>query len=292
MNLAQFKSAVKTGKLDTVIVAFPDVYGRLMGKRFTARYFADHVAAEGTHACNYLLTVDMEMEPQTGFAVANWDLGFGDFVLRPDAQSLRRIPWLPGTALVLCDYARENGTPVREAPRSVLRQQLDLLARRRWSAFAASELEFFLFNQTYHEAFSGGYRELKAASDYRIDYHTMQPGRDEALFRQVREQMPAAGVPIESSKGEWGRGQHEVNFIYAPPLAMADLHVVFKQGIKELAAQHGKCVTFMPKLAANEVGSSCHVHISLWRARRNVFWNERQKRGSDLFRQFLGGLMK
>jgi glutamine synthetase len=178
-----------------------------------------------------------------------------------------------------------GGELVDEAPRSVLRRQVDLLARKTMKCFIASELEFFLFNNTYHDAFVADYRNLTPSSDYRIDYHTMQPTRDEPILRAVRNHMTAARVPVESSKGEWGRGQHEVNFVYDQPIPMADMHVLFKQGMKEIAAQYGKSVTFMPKLAASEVGSSCHIHISLWRGQRNAFWDPKAKQGSALFRQ-------
>jgi glutamine synthetase len=259
MNLQSLKSQIRSGAIDTVIVAFPDVFGRLVGKRFRAEFFLKSVAEHGTHSCNYLLTANIEMDPLDGFKVANWDSGFGDFEMRPDLSTMRALPWQPGAVLVICDYLRHDGRLVEEAPRSVLRRQLDRLRKQKLTCFTASELEFFLFNQTFHDAFAAEYRRLTPSSDYRIDYHTLQPARDEALFRAVRNGMTAAGVPVESSKGEWGRGQHEVNFIYDQPLPMADMHVVFKQGMKELASQHGQCVTFMPKPWAAEVGSSCHI---------------------------------
>ena len=292
MNLQTLKTKIRKGEIDTVITVCPDVFGRLVGKRFAGKFFADQVAAHGTHGCNYLLTVNMEMEPQDGFQLANWEKGFGDFEMRPDATTIRALPWQPGAALILCDFRHHDGELVAEAPRSVLHRQLDAMAKKKLTCFTASELEFFLFNQTYHDAFAADYRNLTTSSDYRIDYHTMQPGRDEALFRSVRNWMSEARVPVESSKGEWGKGQHEVNFIYDQPLAMADMHVVFKQGMKEIAAQHGKSVTFMPKPWAAEVGSSCHIHISLWRDGKNAFWDAKTGEGSALFRHFLGGLMK
>jgi len=292
MNLQTLKTKIGKGEIDTVITVFPDVFGRLVGKRFTGTFFLDHVARHGTHGCNYLLTVNMEMDPQEGFQIANWDKGFGDFEFRPDASTIRALPWQPGAALVLCDYQHHDGELVAEAPRSVLRRQVDAIAKNKFSCYAASELEFFLFNQSFHDAFAGDYRNLTPSSDYRIDYHTMQPTRDEVIFRAVRNSMTQARVPVESSKGEWGRGQHEVNFVYDEPLAMADMHVVFKQGMKEIAAQHGKSVTFMPKPWAAEVGSSCHIHISLWQGGKNAFWDAKRGEGSPLFRQFLGGLMK
>jgi glutamine synthetase len=314
MNLQTLKAKVKSRECDTVIVAFPDVFGRLIGKRFTGEFFFDQVVRSGTHGCNYLLTVNIEMDPQDGFKLANWEKGFGDFELRPDFGSLRLLPWQPGAALVICDSFHHDGKPVEESPRSVLRRQLDRLAKQKLTCNIASELEFFLFNNTYHEAFVAEYRHLTPSSDYRIDYHTMQPARDEQLMRAARNMMGAARVPVETSKGEWGRGQHEINFVYAQPLPMADRHVVFKQGIKELAAQQGKSITFMAKPWATEVGSSCHIHVSLWKGGRNLFWDgniqhstsnfqhpsglaqrgtrNAKRGGSKLFRHFLGGLMK
>jgi glutamine synthetase len=292
MDLKTLTAQVATGEIDTVVAVFPDAFGRLVGKRFNGKFFVENVAEGGTHGCNYLLAVDIEMEPMAGYKLADWDKGFGDFEIRPDLSTLRPIPWQAATALVLCDLAHDDGRPVQESPRAVLKRQLDRLAALGMTAFVASELEFFLLNDSFHDAFRLGYRGLTPSSDYRIDYHTMQPARDEAFLRQARNQMVAAGVPVESSKGEWGRGQHEINFIYGEALPMADRHCLFKQGLKEIAAQHGKSLTFMAKPWADEVGSSCHVHISLWRDGKNLFWNpERPELGSTCFRQFLGGLL-
>ena len=308
MNLPQLKTKIRSGAIDTVIVAFPDPFGRLVGKRFRADVFLDSVLKHGTHGCNYLLTVNMEMDPLDGFKVASWDAGFGDFAFRPDLKTLRALPWQTGAALVICDYVRQEGSLVREAPRSVLRQQLELLNKQGFTCFCASELEFYLFNQTYHSAFAAGYRDLQPSSDYRIDYHVMQPTRDEPLMRAIRNSMTAARVPVESSKGEWSRGQHEINFNYDEPLPMADMHVLFKQGVKEIADQHSKAVSFMAKYAPSEAGNSCHIHMSLWKSGRNLFWDPRAKdqakrskqhgarksyhAGSQFFRHFLGGLIK
>jgi len=305
MNFKTLTVQIQRREIDTVIVAVPDVLGRLIGKRFTGDFFLKAVAHHGTHACNYLLTVNMEMDPMDGFKLANWQEGFGDFELRPDLNTIRVLPWQPATALVLCDHYHDSGRRVAESPRSVLRTQLESLARQKLTAFLASELEFFLFHNTFHDAFAAGYQNLTPSSDYRIDYHTMQPTRDEALMRQVRNQMSAARVPVECSKGEWGRGQHEINFIYDQALPMADMHVVFKQGLKEIAAQHGQSVTFMAKPWAEEVGSSCHIHVSVWRDGKTLFWDPKVKAQtragkhapasggpSKFFRQFLGGLLK
>lgn len=292
MQLQELTKKIHAGEIDTVIVAFPDSLGRLVGKRFTGRYFNEHVATDGTHCCNYLLTVNMEMDPMDGYQVANWEAGFGDFLMRPDLDSIRLIPWQVATALVICDYERNDGKLVSEAPRSTLKRQLERLTNQGMVCNIASELEFYLYNTTYPEAFASGYRHLPPSSDYRIDYHTMQPARDEGLFRAVRNFMNQARVPVESSKGEWGRGQHEINFIYDRPVFMADMHTVFKQGLKEITAQHGKAVTFMAKPSMTEAGSSCHIHVSLSRNGENLFWDKEGQSGSKLFRQFLGGLMK
>jgi glutamine synthetase len=228
MTLQELKSRIRGGEIDTVMVVAPDVFGRLVGKRFTAKFFVDEVSEHGTHGCNYLLTVNLEMDPMDGFELANWDKGFGDFLFKPDYSTIRLLPWQPGTALVLCDFCHHDGKWVEEAPRTVLRRQVEALKRRGFTAFMASELEFYLFNQTYHSAANAGYEALHPSSDYRIDYHTMQLTRDESLLRAARTGMTAARVPIENSKGEWGKGQHEINFTYDAPLPMGDMHVVFK----------------------------------------------------------------
>jgi len=311
MNLSSLKSQVRSGAIDTVLVALPDPFGRLVGKRFRAEVFLDSIAKHGTHACNYLLTVNLDMDPLDGFKIASWTAGFGDFTLQPDLETLRVLPWQPGAALVLCDHVRHDGQLVEETPRSVLRRQVGLLHMRGLTCYCASELEFYLFNQTYHSAYTSGYRDLQPSSDYRIDYHLMQPTRDEALMRAIRNGMTAAKVPIESSKGEWSRGQHEINFIYTEPLPMADLHSLFKHGAKEIAERHGKAVSFMAKYAPGEAGNSCHVHMSIWKGGQNLFWQTKEKSArnrvpgrphdkskgpegsrSQFFRHFLGGLLK
>ncbi len=292
MNLPALKAKIARKEIDTVLMVFPDGFGRLIGKRLTAHYFLDHAVKTGTHGCNYLLTLNIEMEPLSGFKLANWESGFGDFEMRPDLSTLRLLPWQPGAAMVICDLHHPAGKRVEEAPRSVLLRQLEALKARGLVCKIASELEFFLFNDTYPAAFAGKYAALTPASDYRIDYHTLQPARDETIFRALRNFMDAADVPVESSKGEWGKGQHEVNFIYAEPLPMADRHMVFKQGAKDIACQNGKSITFMSKIDAAEVGSSCHIHQSIWKNGKALFWDRQKREGSKFFRQFLGGLMK
>lgn len=291
MELTLLKEKVDAGLIDTVITVFPDGLGRLVGKRFTASYFLDHVVDHGTHGCNYLFAVNVEMDPLDGFELVNWNKGFGDFEMRSDLSSLRELPWQPGSALVICDLFHHDGQPVSEAPRQILRQQIHHLEKQGLTAGITGELEFFLFNQNYSELFQGNYANLRPSSDYRIDYHTMQPARDEPFLRVVRNQMGQAGVPIESSKGEWGCGQHEVNFIYGAPLEMADRHVLFKQGVKEIAAVQGRAVSFIPKLRTDEAGNSCHIHVSVSKGGVNMFWDAERKSGSDFFRHFLGGLI-
>src|SRR5688500_10196251 len=214
MDLKALSAKISGGEVDTVLVVFPDVFGRLVGKRLTAEHFLHHVADGGTHGCNYLLTLNIEMDPLDGFTLANWEAGFGDFAMKPDLSTIRLLPWQQSAAMVICDLHHEDGTPVWEAPRSVLRRQVDRLTAKGLSCKMASELEFFLFNTTYHDAFASGYSQLQPSSDYRIDYHTMQPTHDEPLIGALRRQMQGARVPVESSKGEWGKGQHELNFVY------------------------------------------------------------------------------
>ena len=291
LALSEVRQRIESGAIDTVLVVAPDTYGRLVGKRLTGSFFLEHCADEGTHGCNYLLTVNIEMDPLEGFKLASWDQGYGDFAMKPDLDSLRALPWEKTAAMVICDMRKDDGSLVAEAPRSVLRNQLARLEKMGLGCNIASELEFFLYNNHYSEACADGYRNLIPSSDYRIDYHTLATARDEPIFHAIRQQMPTAGVIIESTKGEWGKGQHEVNFIYSDPLSMADGHLVFKQGAKQIAEAHGKSISFMPKIFATEAGNSCHIHISLTREGDNAFWDAAQSRGSKMFRQFLAGLM-
>ncbi len=292
MDLQTLRRKISRGEIDSVLVVFPDTWGRLVGKRATGRFFLDHVLKHGTHACDYLLVTNMELDPVDGFSLANWEKGFGDSLLAPDVSTLRPIPWQTATAMVFCDVHHHDGGLVEEAPRTVLRRQVAVLASRGLTCAIASELEFFLFNNTYHDAFQGRYEGLTPSSDYRIDYQTMQPARDETVLRALRNHLGEAGVPVETTKGEWGKGQHEINLQYDQPLPMADRHVLCKQAAKEIAAANGKSVTFMPKFSAAEAGNSCHIHASLWQRGRNIFWDTRKREGSKFFRRFLGGLMK
>jgi len=289
LDLEQLRSMVASGEIETVVAGFTDHYGRLLGKRFDAEMFVEQIAEHGGHACNYLLTVDMEMEPVPGYRFANWELGYGDFHMVPDMATLRRCSWLDRTALVLCDVE-----DVAIAPRSVLRRQVDLAGEQGLSAMAATELEYYLYATSYRDAAAAGYRDrdLEPAGWYLEDYQLLQGTRTESFTGAVRRHLRDSGVPVETSKGEWGLGQHELNVRYAEAVEMADRHVVYKQCLKEVAEQQGAAVTFMAKVAADKAGSSCHVHMSLWRDGANAFAGEAgSSEGSDEFRWFLGGCL-
>jgi len=270
--------------LDTVVVAFTDMQGRLAGKRLHRDFFLDGGYEHGTEGCNYLLALEMEMDPVPGYEIASWEQGYGDFVLKPDLASMRQIPWLEGTALVLCDVLWHDGSPVAPSPRQVLKRQVARAEELGFTAKFGSELEFFLFKETYDEVRDMHFRGLTPSVPYILDYHVLAASYDEPFLRAVRNGMVGAGIPVESSKGEAWPGQHEINFRYADAVTMADNHVVYKNGIKELAHQHGVSVTFMAKPDHTWVGSSCHVHGSLWRGDEAAFAGE-----SDVFQQFLAG---
>jgi len=280
--------------VDTVIVAFPDVYGRLLGKRVTRDHFVKHTAHTGIDTCNYLLIADMNMNTQEGFKLASWEQGYGDFRVQPDLDTLRPVPWYEKTAAVLGHLFREDGSVVEEAPRRVLARQVERLAERGLKAYVGSEPEFHLFDDTYRAAAAKGYRDLLPASDYQIDYHILQPGRDEDVLRRIRNEMTAARITVECSKGECGYGQHEVNLLYADAMETADRHVLYKTGVKAIADRQGRAITFMAKWSASHAGSSCHLHMSLWDAegKRNLFHEAGGRKQSELFGHFLGGLMR
>ena len=293
LTLDQLRDRVVKGEIETVIVGFTDHYGRLMGKRYAADLFVEETAAHGTHGCNYLLTTDMEMDPVPGYRFASWDQGYGDFHLVPDLSTLIVASWLEKTALVLCDVAGAKSTEyVSVAPRSLLRRQVDAARELGFTTIAASELEYYLFQDSYRKAAQDEYRSLQPAGWYLEDYHILQGTRTEAFTASVRRHLAESGVPVESSKGEWGLGQHEINVRYAEVLPMADRHVVFKQCLKEVADHAGLSVTFMAKFAHDRAGSSCHIHLSLWRADQNAFAGDSEfgpVKCSDYFRWFLGG---
>lgn len=295
LDLQHLKDKVANEEIETVIVAFTDHYGRLVGKRFDADFFVENAAHDGTHGCDYLLTTDMEMEPVPGYKFANWELGYGDFHLVPDLSTLRLASWLDSTALVLCDVVDDKTHQrVQEAPRSILYHQLEMAGALGFDCFAASELEYYLFEDSYRQAFEQHHQNLKPTGWYLEDYHILQGTRTEPFTAAARWHLKNSGVPVENSKGEWGLGQHELNVRYAEALDMADRHVVFKQCLKEIADDMDMSVTFMAKFDANRAGSSCHIHMSLWSDEFNAFAGNKKfgpVEGSDIFRWFLGGWM-
>jgi glutamine synthetase len=285
LTVEELRAAAEDGSLDTVVVAFVDMQGRLMGKRLHAEYFLeDDVAGHGVEGCNYLLALEMEMDPVPGYEIASWEQGYGDFRLQPDPATLRRIPWLDGTALVLCDVLWLDGSPVRPSPRQVLTAQVERARALGFEPMFGSELEFYLLKDTYAEAHEKNYRDLVPSVPYILDYHVLATTYDEPFLRAVRNAMYAAGIRVESSKGEAWPGQQEINFRYADALTMADNHSIYKNGIKELAHQHGCSVTFMAKPDHTWIGNSCHIHGSFTRDGSAVFEGE-----SEVFRQFLAG---
>ncbi len=284
MDLEALRDAVKDGSIDTVLLAITDMQGRLQGKRMAATHFLDEVAEAEAEGCNYLLAVDVEMNTVEGYALASWSTGYGDFVMKPDLSTLRRIPWHPATALVLADVLWHDESPVTVSPRQVLKGQLDRLAERGWTATAATELEFIIFRDTYEEAQVKGYRDLRPANLYNVDYSLLGTARVEPLLRRVRNDMAAAGLVVEDSKGECNLGQHEMNFKYADALTTADNHSIYKTGIKEIADQEGMAITFMAKFNELE-GSSCHVHMSLTDDDGNAVFEQQP----EVFERFLAG---
>jgi glutamine synthetase len=300
MTTAQKKSPdvlkkwISEGKVDTVILGFCDMQGRLVGKRFTADHFVT-IMEKGAHFCDYLLGTDIEMTTPEGFAVVGWDKGYGDWTAKPDWDTLRLIPWLEKSALILADVVDEEGTLVEIAPRSVLKRQLTRAAKKGFELQMASELEFYLIRETYEEAWRKGYEGLNLGGHYNEDYHLLQGTRNESLYRMFREQLTKAGIPVECTKGEAGIAQHEINVQYGPALESADRHVLLKHGMKEMAIQRGVAVTFMAKPDHSWTGSSCHIHVSLKNREQgqNAFYDPDEERGmSRTMRHFLAGVIR
>src|SRR5438270_5808676 len=294
LSFSELEKAVKAGAIDTVVVAMVDMQGRLVGKRFQAEYFVDG-AHEETHACDYLLANDIDMEPVPGYAVASWDKGYGDFELKPDLATLRRLPWLDGTTLVIADVLDHEHGELAHSPRAILKAQVARLRAAGMRAYVASELEFYLFDESYESALAKRYASLKTAGAYIEDYHILQTTKEESVMRAVRNGLNGAGVPVENSKGEWGPGQEEINVRYADALEMADRHVIIKNAVKEIAWAQGKSVTFMAKWNYGLAGSSAHIHASLWdrAARKPLFLDAKAPHGmSALMRSFVAGQLK
>ena len=262
LDLDALRSEVDAGRIDTVLLAMTDMQGRLQGKRLTATHFLDEVVEHDAEGCNYLLAVDVEMNTVEGYAMSSWERGYGDFVFKPDMDTLRYVPWQEGTALVTCDLLWEDDSPVVASPRQVLKRQLDRLSERGLEAFVGTELEFIVFMDTYEEAWRKGYRDLEPANFYNVDYSLLGTARIEPLLRRIRNSMAGAGLAVEDAKGECNFGQHEINFRFDRALATADGHAIYKNGAKEIAAQEGHSISFMPKFDERE-GNSCHIHLSL-----------------------------
>ena len=291
IDIDELKRMVADDEIDTVVAAFPDMYGRLVGKRIVGRFFVDEVIAHGLHACDYLLACDMEMDPVPGYAFTSWAKGYGDFRPIPDFGTLRLVSWLPRTALVLCDVYREDQHElVPLAPRSFLRRQLARAAERGYSVMAASELELYVFKDSYEQVAEKGFINATPIGRVIEDYHILQGTKEEHVVGAIRSHLERSGVPVESSKGEWGPGQQEIGLRYAEALEMADRHSIYKHAAKEIAWQQGHAITFMAKWDERHAGSSCHIHMSLWdeRGKKPQFGGV----GSDTFRWFLGGWMK
>ncbi|MEU0950905.1 glutamine synthetase family protein [Streptomyces niveus] len=291
LSVEELRALVANGEIDTVVLAFPDMQGRLQGKRFAAQFFLEDVLEHGTEGCNYLLAVDVELNTVDGYAMSSWERGYGDFAMHPDLATLRRVPWNEGTAMLIADLAWNDGSPVVAAPRQILRRQLDRLAEHGYTAHVGTELEFIVFKDTYEQAWDSGYRGLTPANQYNIDYSILGTGRIEPLLRRIRNDMTAAGLTVESAKGECNPGQHEIVFRYDEALLTCDQHAIYKTGAKEIASQEGVSLTFMAKYNERE-GNSCHIHLSLQSVDEpgtNVMAGDDAHGMSPVMRHFLAG---
>jgi glutamine synthetase len=289
LTIDALRQAVVDGSIDTVVLAITDMQGRLQGKRLDAKYFLDTTLEHGTEGCNYLLAVDIDMNTVDGYAISSWDRGYGDLAMIPDVDTLRAVPWQPGTALLLADVQWLDGTDVAESPRQILKRQLARLAERGWSAYVGTELEFIVFEDSYEDAWDKRYSSLTPPNRYNIDYSILGTSRVEPLLRAIRLGMRDAGMQVESAKGECNPGQHEIAFLYDQALTTCDNHVLYKTGAKEIAAQQGSSLTFMAKYNERE-GNSCHIHLSLRTADGTpVFAGDREGGVSTEFERCLAG---
>jgi glutamine synthetase len=286
MTLDELKADIAAGGIDTVLLAMTDMQGRLQGKRLTAPWFLQSVVDHGAEACNYLLAVDVDMNTVDGYAMSSWERGYGDFELKPDLDTLCRTTWLDGTALCLADILWHDGSPVVASPRQILRAQLDRLAERGWAAYAGTELEFMVFNDSYEQAWDSAYRNLTPANRYNVDYSMLGTARVEPLLRRIRNAMMDAGMVVEDSKGECNYGQHEINFLFSDALSAADQHVIYKNAAKEMAAQEGMAITYMAKYDERE-GNSCHLHLSLRGTDGSIVFDTED----GLFDRFVAGIL-
>src|ERR671923_264600 len=289
LSVDELREEARAGTIDTVVTAFTDMQGRLFGKRIQVDYFLDDVTEHGIEGCNYLLALDMEMDPVPGYEMANWEGGYGDFGIVPDISTLRRVPWLDRTALVLCDVANHDGSPVVASPRQVLIAQYERAREMGYLPFFASELEFYLYKESYAEAHEKDYSDLTPTIPYILDYHILATTMDEQYIGAIRRGMHGAGIPIEFSKGEAWYGQHEVNMRYADAITSADRHTLYKNGVKEIAFLNGISATFMAKPSEKDIGSSCHIHASLQDGDGNSIFVDDDGEETDAFRHALGG---
>lgn len=292
LSFTDLKAQVAAGTIDTVLVCVVDMQGRLMGKRFHAQAFVTSGYKE-THCCTYLLATDLEMATPDGYAATSWRAGYGDYVLQPDLSTLRPVPWLEGTAMVLCDVLdHKTHKPVPHAPREILKRQIARLAELGFTSTMATELEFFLFEKSFEEISKSGFRDLTPISAYNEDYHILQTTKEEGVMRPLRNHLYKMGIPVEGTKGEAEAGQEELNIRYAEALACADHHTIAKHATKEIAWQHGRAVTFLPKWDHARVGSSSHVHQSLWKDGKPVFYDPDRPFGkSEIMDHYMAGLI-
>ncbi len=291
MSFDELKAAVEDQSIDTVVAAIIDMQGRLMGKRFYAKNFVEHAWQE-THCCNYLLATDLEMGTPDGYQSTSWSGGYGDYIMKPDLASIRKTPWAEGTALVLCDVLdHHTHQEVPHSPRAMLKKQVARLHDLGFTAASATELEFFVFNESYEQARAKKYRNLTPISPYNEDYHIFQTAKEEGLMRDIRNHLAGAGIPVENTKGEAEAGQAELNIRYADAVDMADNHSIAKNAVKEIAHGHGRSVTFLAKCSADTVGSSSHVHQSLWTLDgKPAFYDPQAKHGmSQIMQHYLAG---
>jgi glutamine synthetase len=289
LSLDELKKAGESGEIDTVVTAFTDMQGRLFGKRIQIEYFLDEVTGHGVEGCNYLLALDMDMEPLPGYEMANWEDGYGDFGIQPDMSTLRRIPWLDRTALVLCDVVNHDGSPVEPSPRQILIAQYERAQEMGFTPFMASELEFYLYKESYAEAWEKDFKDLTPTIPYILDYHILATTMDEAYLGPIRRGMHGAGIPVEFSKGEAWAGQHEVNMRYADAVTTADRHTIYKNGVKEIAFLNDISASFMAKPSEKDIGSSCHIHASLVdKDGKSVFVDGEDE--TDAFHHYIGGM--
>ncbi len=294
LTLETLKAAFETGEIDTVLVVAPDMQGRLMGKRFHAGFFLDSGYNE-THCCNYLLALDMEMNTVPGYKSAGWSQGYGDYVMKPDLATLRRLPWLPGTAMVMCDLLdHHTHEEITISPRAILKKQVNRARAMGFEPMMATELEFYLFENSYENLRDDGPGNLKPISAYNEDYHIFQTSKEEPVMRKLRNDLYAAGIPVENTKGEADSGQGEVNYRYSDALDTADNHTIIKQAVKEIAWTMGKSVTFMAKYQTDKAGSAAHVHQSLWTLDgKPAFFDNTADHGmSQLMKHFIAGQLQ